>query len=169
MLEVEQKLKVYLETSFMFYLTGRETTDAKVAADQAFTRKWWSVEGPKCELFTSPFVIVESNDRDPEYVEKRNEKIAQTRLLPVDLPLITEITEALLSQSELPRKEVTDAQHISTAAVHGMDYLLSWNCKHLANPHTFPKTKKIVESFGIRCPLILTPRSYLEDYCDEGQ
>ena len=51
-----------------------------------------------------------------------------------------------------------------TAAVHGMDYLLSWNCRHLANPQTYPKTKKIVESFGLICPSIITPRSYLEDF-----
>jgi len=161
-------LKVYLETSFMFYLTGRSTTDAKIAADQAYTRRWWLEEGPKCALYTSPFVIIESNDRDPEYVDKRNEKISETLLLPVDVPLISEIAEKLLAMAALPRNEVTDAQHIATAAVHGMDYLLSWNCRHLANPHAFPRTKKIVESFGVHCPLILTPRSYLEDYSDEG-
>ena len=47
--------------------------------------------------------------------------------------------------------------------------VLSWNCKHLANPHTFPKTKEVIESFGLHCPQIITPRSYLEDFCDERQ
>ena len=164
-----RKSRVYLETSFMFYLTGRETNDVKVASDQAYTRKWWEEEGPKCDLFTSPFVIIESNDRDPEYVEKRSEKIAETRLLPIDDPLIGQIASKLIEVAAIPPKEVTDAQHVATAAVAGLDYLLSWNCKHLANPHTFPKTKEVIESFGLHCPQIITPRSYLEDFCDERQ
>ena len=161
------KLKVYLETSFMFYLTGRATADVKVASDQAYTRRWWVEVAPKCELFTSPFVVQESHDRDPEYVAKRDEMIAKTVLLPVQDPLVEKIAAKLLEGKALPAKEVTDAFHIATAAVAGMDYLLSWNCKHLANRQTFPKTKKIVQSFGLTCPEIITPRSYLEDFCDE--
>ena len=61
----EDRPKVYLETSFMFYLTGRETTDQKIASEQAYTRKWWEEERPRCRVFTSSFVIQESNGRDP--------------------------------------------------------------------------------------------------------
>ena len=160
----EDRPKVYLETSFMFYLTGRETTDQKIASEQAYTRKWWEVERPQCRVFTSSFVIQESNGRDPEYVERRNEKIAETEVLQTEDELIFTIAAKLLEGKALPKDETTDAYHIATAAVHGMDYLLSWNCRHLANPQTYPKTKKIVESFGLICPSIITPRSYLEDF-----
>ena len=60
----EDRPKVYLETSFMFYLTGRETTDQKIASEQAYTRKWWEEQGPRCRLFCSQFVIEESLRRD---------------------------------------------------------------------------------------------------------
>ena len=155
--------KVYLETSFLFYLTGRETEDIKVATDQAYTRKWWVEEGPKCDLYTSQFVLSESRGRDSDLVQKREAKIAQTHIL-ADDERVSAIAEALLSGFALPVKEVTDAQHIAIAALAGMDYLLSWNCRHLANPQTYPITRKIVESFGLCCPVIQTPRSYLEDF-----
>jgi len=163
------KLKVYLETSFMFYLTGRETSDVKVAGDQAYTRLWWERIGPTCELFTSEYVIQESADRDPEYVERRAEKIAETTVLAAGDKAAIELANKLLEGKALPEDEKTDAFHIAVAAVSGVDYLLSWNCRHLANPQTYPKTKKIVESFGLTCPIIIMPRSYLEDFADEGQ
>lgn len=164
---VEDRPKVYLETSFMFYLTGRETTDQKIASEQAYTRQWWEEQGPRCELFCSQFVVEESLRRDEERVRLRQEKIAQTTLLPFDAK-VDVIAQKLLDGFAVPKSEVTDAQHIAISAFYGMDYLLSWNCHHLANPVTFPKTKRIIESFGLTCPAIITPRSYLEDFRHEG-
>ena len=163
----EDRPKVYLETSFMFYLTGRETTDQKIASEQAYTRKWWEEQGPRCRLFCSQFVIEESLRRDLERARMRQEKIAQTSLLPLDAK-VDVIAQKLLDGFAVPKNEVTDAQHIAISAFYGMDYLLSWNCHHLANPVTFPKTKRIIESFGLTCPAIITPRSYLEDFRHEG-
>ena len=161
----DNKPKVYLETSFLFYLTGRETDDVKVAAEQAYTRKWWAEEGPKCHVFTSLYVVEESRGRDPEYSDKRDAKIAETNLLGYD-ERVDAIVDRLLAGHALPEREVTDAQHIAISALSGMDYLLSWNCRHLANPQTYPITRKIIESFGLHCPNIITPRSYLEDFCN---
>ena len=55
-----------------------------------------------------------------------------------------------------------DALHIATAAVHSMDYLLTWNCRHMANPYTLPLTREIVETAGYRCPAIITPSGFME-------
>ena len=118
-------------------------------------------------MFCSQFVIEESLRRDLERVRMRQEKIAQTSLLPLDAK-VDVIAQKLLDGYAVPKNEVTDAQHIAISAFYGMDYLLSWNCHHLANPVTFPKTKRIIESFGLTCPAIITPRSYLEDFHHEG-
>lgn len=163
-----EKPRVYLETSFMFYLTGRETSDPKIASDQAYTRRWWEEQGPRCELFCSQFVVDESLRRDMERVRMRQEMIAKAALLPFDAK-VDFIAQKLLDGFAVPKTEMTDAQHIAISAFYGMDYLLSWNCHHLANPVTFPKTKRIIESFGLTCPAIITPRSYLEDFRYEGQ
>jgi len=164
-----EKLRIYLETSFMFYLTGRQTSDVKVSSDQAYTRRRWEEIGPTCELYTSEYVIQESEDHDPDCAAIRAEKIAQTTVLAAGDPKAVELARRLLADKALPPKETTDAFHVAVAAVAGMDYLLSWNCRHLANPKAYPKTRRIVESFGLTCPAIITPRSYLEDYVDEEQ
>lgn len=75
---------------------------------------------------------------------------------------VSELAEKLIAAHALPEKEVTDALHIATAAVHAMDYLLTWNCRHMANPHTLPLTREIVETDGYRCPAIITPSGFVE-------
>ena len=62
----------------------------------------------------------------------------------------------------LPATEATDASHIATAAVYGMDVLLTWNCRHMANPITLPKTASIISDAGYQCPIIITPKDFLE-------
>ena len=57
----------------------------------------------------------------------------------------------------------TDAYHIATAAYYGMDVLLTWNCKHMANEFTLPKTYGVLRDAGLKCPVIITPKRYMED------
>ena len=79
------------------------------------------------------------------------------------------LARRLVAGHALPCGETTDALHIATAAVSRMDVLLTWNCRHMANPHTLPKTVEIIELAGYRCPWIMTPRTFLDNKYMEEQ
>lgn len=160
---ISSPLKVYLESSFVSYLTGRPTTDARVAANQAYTRQWWRDERPKCLAFTSRFVVDESNDGDAERVAMRREVLANLPIVEFDEACVAELSERLLSGHAVPKGETTDALHIATASVLGADVLLTWNCRHMANPHTIPLTRQIVMTAGYICPAIMTPKTFLDN------
>lgn len=157
------KLKVYLETSFVSYLTGMATSNVKIATDQAYTRQWWEEEREYCDVFVSGYTISESNDGRLEQVEKRMQMIAGVPRLEFDAKEVISLATKLIEGHALPEGETTDALHIAAASVCGMDYLLTWNCRHMANPHTLPKTISIITKAGYKCPVILTPFTYLEN------
>ena len=156
------RLRVYLETSFVSYLTGGPTSDAKLASDQAFARRWWETERDKCDCFVSVFTLDESSNGNDEAVARRLAAIHGVPVIQADLDAVSGLANKLLEGHAIPQKEVTDALHIATAAVAGMDFLLTFNCKHMANPHTLPKTRDILISAGYVCPAIMTPKTFLE-------
>lgn len=160
---MKQKLKVYCETSFWSYLVGSPSTDEKIARWQCLTRKWYQNEMPLCEVFVSDYVIQEAAIGDADHVAKRIKALRGVPKLAAEPDSIVPIAEKLLSAHALPQDEKTDALHIATAAYHKMDVLLTWNCRHLANLFTLPRTMAVVASLGYSCPLILTPERYLED------
>ena len=159
----EQKLKVYLETSFVSYLTGGETDNARIASDQAHTRRWWVQERPNCEVFASTYTVAESVKGGSEMVARRKRVLEIVPQLVFDEDEVVELAEKLLEGHALPSGESMDALHIAVAAVTGMDVVLSWNCKHIANPHTLPKTRAILMKAGYPCPQVMTPKTFLEN------
>ena len=161
------KLKVYLESSFISYLTGGSTANAKIAADQAFTRQWWMEEKPKCEICASRFVVDESEDGCAEAVARRMEILKTIPVLKPDDAKVADLAAKLISGHAVPENQATDALHIAAAAVIGADVLLTWNCKHMANPYTLPKTRRIIEAAGFKCPNVTTPERFMEDQEDE--
>jgi len=78
------------------------------------------------------------------------------------IPEVENLSDRLIEGHALPATEATDASHIATAAVYGMDVLLTWNCRHMANPITLPKTASIIRDAGYQCPIIITPKDFLE-------
>ena len=165
-MEENRKLKVYLETSFVSYLTGGPTLDAKVAADQAFTRLWWKSERDKADVFVSGYTIAECEAGDQGKSKDRLEAIKGVTPLSGDVERETALARKLIAGHALPEGETTDALHIAAAAVHGMDVMLTWNCRHLANPHTLPKTREIIRNEGLFCPEIMTPKTFLETHLE---
>ena len=158
-----KRLKVYLETSFVSYLTGDATVNAKVAADQAFTRLWWTQERPQCDIFISAYTAAESSKGREASVRKRMEALEGLPLVSANDDTVIALAGKLLEAHALPPGETTDALHIAAAAVGGMDVLLTWNCRHMANPHTLPRTKEIVRAAGFHCPDIMTPKTFIEN------
>jgi len=157
-----KKLKVYCETSFLSWLVSRPSTIPDHAVKQAYTRKWWEDCAPKCELFASGFVVNESASGDADQAALRLAELSKFNLLNGDVPEVSGLALRLLETHAIPEKETADASHIATAAVYGMDILLTWNCKHMANLITLPKTASVIASTGYECPKILTPKDALE-------
>ena len=163
MAEEKKKLKVYCETSFVCYLTGDATDDVKIAADQAYTRQWWNNAAPKCGVYVSQYVVEEASVGRTDAVAKRIDLLKRIPLVEIDAEEVTHLARTLIGGHALPAGETTDALHIAAASVTGMDVLLTWNCRHMANPHTLPKTRRLIAEAGFVCPLIMTPKTFIEN------
>ena len=160
---MEIRARVYLETSFVSYLLGKATTDIKISVDQAWTRKWWNEIAPSCDVFVSDFVLAEARNGNVEQVTKRIEFLREIPLLDYDNERVESLARKLVGDEAFPPNAATDAYHAAVSATCGMDYLLTWNCKHIANPVRLPKTMRIIRAEGYACPQILTPANYFQN------
>ena len=156
-----KKLRVYCETSFWSFLNGRPTPLEHIAVKQAATLKWWQEIAPKCEIYVSRFVVDEAADGNSDDAKLREQLISKAIALDGKVSEALELAVKLIDGHAVPVNEGTDAAHIATAAVYGMDVLLTWNCRHMANPVTLPKTAMIIGAEGFRCPIIITPIEFI--------
>ncbi len=161
------KKKVYLETSFFSYLTGKKTSIALIAMRQALTLEWWENEASNCDLFVSEYVLREASRGEPEQAKLRLEAIRGIGEVDGSVDAVSDLARKLIEEHAVPETEVTDAYHIATAAVHGMDVLLTWNCRHMANRFALPKTISVVARAGYACPAIVTPEDYMKEALDD--
>lgn len=148
--------RVYVETSIFSYLTARPTNDLQAMARQIATNEWWEVWRPQYELFISEFVLVEAGLGDPAAAARR--LAAMSGLIELEATEeVYRLGKALIDRGVLPKKAVMDAFHLAIATVHGMDYLLTWNCTHIANAHLRPRIERVVLALGYETPVICTP------------
>jgi hypothetical protein len=154
--------RVYLETSFVSYLTAapREGRDPIAAAHQQLTIEWWSRRRVDFDLVVSQVVIDEIQMGDPTYAKNRLEVVGSLpRLLVTDQA--TTLARAILSRGLLPQRAFPDALHIAITTVHQVEYLLTWNCKHIANLEVLPRVADLCEDLGLMLPIICTPEELL--------
>lgn len=133
-----------------------------MAANQEATRSWWEIARPRYDVFISAIVTQEASGGDPEAARRRVDAIAG---LP-DLDVSEEaesLAAQLLTAGAVPEKAKTDALHIAVATVHGIDYLLTWNCKHIANATMRAKIEAICRACGYEPPIICTPLELMEE------
>ena len=154
------KPKVYLETSVLSYLTARSSRDLIVAANQQITREWWATRKDEYELYVSQIVVEEARTGDAEAAQHRLEVVRGIPQLATILH-VEELAEALFLGVPLPPRAKTDALHIASAAVHGMNYLVTWNCAHIANATLRPRIEAICRDAGYEPPIICTPQELL--------
>ena len=159
----KERLKVYCETSFWSYLNGGRTSLQHIAVKQAATLQWWEEIAPSCDIYVSQFVCDEVMRGDEAFVRLRERSMFSATMLDGMVPVVEELTSALMRKHAVPITELTDASHIATAAVYGMDVLLTWNCRHMANEFTLPKTYGVLKESGFNSPVIITPKRYMED------
>jgi len=150
------KPTVYIETSVISYLTAQPSRDVRLAADQKVTRDWWQNERAHFELFVSSFVISEAKIGDPSAAALRIATLAEIGIIQ-EQPVVTRLATSLLHGLSLPDTADMDAFHIAMAAVHGINYLLTWNCRHINNATMKPKMRAICQDEGFNCPEICTP------------
>lgn len=152
--------RVYVETTILSYLTALPSRDLIRAAHQQITTEWWA-NREQFSLFVSEAVLAEASRGDAEAAKRR-------LLAAQGLGVLSATTEAqalasaLLQSAALPQKAAIDAVHVALAAVHGMDFLLTWNCTHIANAIMRPRIEAVCEANGFKAPVICTPEELVE-------
>ena len=156
------KPKVYIETTIPSYLAARPTRDLIVAAHQEITRLWWLEQRDKFSLFISRLVINEAGSGDRGAAKERLRLLHGIAELEVS-DEVASLAELLIARSVIPPRAATDAAHIAVAAVHAMDFLMTWNCSHLANAMIATQIRQVCDAAGYKCPVICTPEELLEE------
>ena len=151
---------VYIETTIPSYLAARPSRDLLIAAHQQLTREWWESRRPAFDLYVSEAVLEESAAGDAALAGKRLELL-------VDIPILAltgetlRLAEALVTEGPIPSKAAGDALHIAVAAAYGCDYLLTWNCRHIANAEIQRAARHVVRRYGFEMPTICTPEELM--------
>jgi predicted nucleic acid-binding protein len=147
---------IYIETSIFGHLTARSTNNLIVAANIKITQDWWNEHRSSFTLYASEIVENEAAKGDPTIAAQRLNLLQSLMLLELTEEAF-ELSQAFLSQSNLPPKASNDSLHIALATVYSLDYLLTWNCKHMANAQIQRKLAQISADLGYVLPVICTP------------
>jgi predicted nucleic acid-binding protein len=150
------KPTVYVETTIISYLTARRRSDSILEARQAMTREWWERRRSAFEIVTSEVVFREAQAGDPDAAARRMNCLSGIISLPISDEAVR-LADALVEGGPIPRAVAENALHIALCAVNGIDFLVTWNCKHLANAFLRHRIEEVVESHGYKCPIICTP------------
>ena len=150
------KPAIYIETTIVSYIAARPSRQPFLLGCQRLTRRWWREKRREYELFTSPAVIDEASCGDSVIAKKRLGLLRNLGHLHPNEDAL-DIARALLAAGIIPAKAEGDALHVAIAAVHQMDYLLTWNCTHLANIKLRGRFARALEARGYSMPEIVTP------------
>lgn len=153
---------LYVETSVISYLTALPARDLIVAAWQSATHQWWRNRRTGFELCTSQLVLDEASAGHPDAAARRIQMLSGLPILPIT-DTASELAVSLLKEGAMPEKAADDALHLAIAAYHGVDYLLTWNCRHLDNAEMKPVMRSVCAIRGYACPEICTPLELMGD------
>lgn len=154
------KETVYLETSVISYLTARPSNDLMAAAWQKATLDWWDTQRDRFELYISDVVLDEAGTGDSIAAARRLDVLAGIPVLALTNHAVS-LSRALIAAGAVPARALGDALHIAVSAVHGVDYLLTWNCRHIDNAKAKPIIRKICAANGYAYPEICTPQELM--------
>ena len=149
------KLRVYIETSVVSYLTSAPSRDVVVAAHQQLTLEWWR-RRERFELFVSEAVVEEAAAGNPEAAKARAAALSGTTVLKINAE-VAALAQRMTTSGAVPPNAEYDAIHVAAAAVHGIDVLLTWNCRHLANALARGKIDQVCRAGGYVPPILCTP------------
>ena len=160
------KPSVYVETSIVSYLTARPSRDLIIAAQQAMTREWWRGAPERFVLVASELVLTEASEGDAEAARARLVALEAVTRLDTTEAAAT-LTRRLLDLGAFPREAASDAAHVSVAATNRVDYLLSWNLRHIASAAARARIERACRTAGYEPPIIGTPNELMEEH-DRG-
>ena len=152
--------KVYVETTIPSYLAARSSRDLLVAARQKITREWWETRRTDFDLYVSELVVQEARAGDSLLAERGLGLLAGVPILAIGGEIL-EFAEDFISGGPIPRNAAGDAAHIAFAAVYGCEYLLTWNCRHIANAELYRSIRRVVERHGYDTPILCTPEELM--------
>ena len=153
-------MRIYIESTIPSYVVARPARDLLQAARQQITRDWWDLQREKHELFTSQIVLDEIAAGERAMAERRLELMAGLALL-ISTPDVEALAADVLQSGLLPATADGDAAHIALATAYGMDILLTWNCRHIANAAIVGRLRKLVAKQGYTLPEIYTPEELI--------
>ena len=154
---MKTKKKVYIETSIVSYLSSRISKGLIQAANQAVTEEWWNIRRDKYELFTSQYVIDEARLGNIEAANRRSVYLSEIPLLEVNDECRLLSRQFTSPEGPLPAAAEIDASHIAMATFHKIDFLLTWNCRHIANAEIEAQLQEVAIKLGLRLPMLCTP------------
>ena len=151
----------YIETSVVSYLTARPSRDVVIAAYQEITREWWRDAPDRFDLVASALVVAEARAGDPDAARIRLEALEAVTLLDAT-PDAENLANALVEAGAVPRQAADDAAHIAIAVTNGVDFLVTWNFRHIANAAMRARIERVCRGAGYEPPVICTPNELME-------
>lgn len=156
---------IFIETTIPSYYASRPSRDLLQLARQEITREWWDGQRHRFDLFTSQVVLDEAGEGEPAKASERLGLLADIKLLDIDEQVIA-LASRLVNTGVLPATAARDASHLAVAGVHQMDFLLTWNFKHIANPFIAERLRACFSTFGVQLPVICTPEQLVPNVDD---
>ena len=154
------KVRLCLETTIPSYLAGRPSRDLLVAAHQEITRDWWESRRSEFDVYVSELVVQEVKAGDVLLANQRLEILRAIPVLAVNDEIL-QLARDLITEGPIPRRAAGDAVHIAIATVYGCEYLLTWNCRHIANAELHRAIRRVVEEYGYDVPSLCTPEELM--------
>lgn len=151
---------VYIETSIVSHATAWASPDPATAALQQQAKRWMDEQRPLYDVVTSQVVIDEAGMGDPDAAARRLQMLVGVPVLAVN-PDANTVADEIVGRSMMPASARIDALHVAIAALAGVQYLLTQNCKHIANAHELPRIYRLLDEFGLSGMLICTPIEFL--------
>jgi len=157
------KNSVYLETTIISYLAAKPSKDDIVFARQMITQDWWQSKREFFDLYISDLVLQEMQAGDKNAAQRRIKAASGIPALAINDKAL-QVSEFLVTEGPIPAQYKEDALHIAICAVNAVDFLLTWNCTHLANAAIRYKLESCVEQMGHNCPIVCTTEELMEPY-----
>ena len=158
----EIKSKVYIETTAVSYLVARPSTDATLSVRQRVTRQFWEDYSDNFEFIVSDVVITEIRQGDKIAAQRRIDALAGLTVLDLSSEAVILALE-LINAGAVPPHSLPDAQHIAVAVVNGIEYLTSWNYKHIVNETKRQHIDQVCQAAGYRPTILCTPAELIEE------
>ena len=159
---------IFIETTIPSLYVSRPSRDLLQHARQELTREWWDGQRHQFDLFTSQLVLDEAGAGEPAKAAERLELLTDIPLLDLN-ERVDALATKLVSDGILPEIAIRDASHLAAAGVHRMDFLLTWNCKHIANPFIADRLHACFSEMGIHLPTICTPEQFFPDEHNDSE